>query len=168
MVDILGFAKILNNTGEASGFTRDDFHHEIQKRAAATRLSGETSAQAYTRVLLTPEGKELYKAYRAAPAPVQAAQDFPLPKEKPEPAGPASREFDDLAHDMARKKGISFQQAHARLYTDPERAELVRRVKIEERDQTARVAASRSPIASATREFGRDGSLGRNPASGRM
>jgi hypothetical protein len=73
-VDTLDFAKILNNTGESCGFDRDDFHREIQKRAAETRSSHESEAQAYTRIMLTPEGKELYKAYRAAPVANQRSR----------------------------------------------------------------------------------------------
>jgi hypothetical protein len=97
----------------------------------------------------------LFKAAMIAP-PRQAAQDFPLPK-KPEAAGPASRELDALAREMARDKGISFQQAHAQLQsdTDPERKALVARVRREEMDATRMIRDQRWPITSAEREYER-------------
>jgi hypothetical protein len=48
-MDVLDFAKILNTTGETSGFDRDDFHHEIEKRAAKARLPNQTAQQAYAK-----------------------------------------------------------------------------------------------------------------------
>jgi hypothetical protein len=155
-MDTVDFAKILNETGNPSGLNRDDFHRAIEKRAKETRLDGETSAQSYTRIATqTPEGRELFKAYGNAP-PRQAAQDLPVPK-MPEPAGPASRELDELARWMAKDKGISFQQAHARLQadTDPQRKALVARVRREEMEATQRVREARSPITAATREYAR-------------
>jgi hypothetical protein len=158
MMDMRHFAKILVDSGNACGHARQDFEEEIVKRAE--RRGGESAAQAFTRFVTTDAtGKLLFKAAMMAP-PRQAPQDFPLPK-KPESAGPASAELDRLARQMAKDKGLSFQQAFVRIYenadtdTDPERAELVRRVKIEEREATRRVAESRWPITSAVREFSR-------------
>jgi hypothetical protein len=154
-MDTLGFAKILNETGNPSGLNRDDFHREIEKRATESRREGESLPQAYTRILETPEGQVLHDAYKRAPrAPVQAAQDLP---HTPKPAGPASKELDDLARAMAKDKGISFQQAHARLQADtnPERKLLVARVRREEMEATRMVRESRWPITTATREYSR-------------
>jgi hypothetical protein len=155
-MDTLSFAKILNETGETCGLDRNRYHDEIEKRARETRLEGETAAQSYTRVITqTPEGRELFKAYRRAPAPVQAAQD--LVREKPKAAGPASEELDELARAMSKDKGISFQQAHARLQSDtnPERKALVARVRREEMEATRTVREARWPITTATREYSR-------------
>jgi S-adenosylmethionine:diacylglycerol 3-amino-3-carboxypropyl transferase len=79
--------------------------------------------------------------------PPQRAQDL-----KPEPAGPASEELDRLARSMAREKKYSYQQAFSRIYSDPERAELVARVRQEEAELRARVAAQRFPTRNAERE----------------
>jgi hypothetical protein len=149
-MDTLDFAKILHTTGNACGFDRDDFHREIEKRAAETRSSRESEAQAYTRILQTSEGKELYKAYRVAPMgkpPIQEAQDIP----RPEPAGPASKALSELARFEAKAKNISYEQAFSRLLTSPDHRELVREVKREELSATRLVADSRWPLREAER-----------------
>jgi hypothetical protein len=92
----------------------------------------------------------LLKAALLAP-PRQAAQDIPVPK-KPESAGPATRELEALARDMARSKRYSYEQAFSALYTDPERAELVQRVKREEAEQRRAVVAQRFPMRDAELE----------------
>jgi hypothetical protein len=165
MVDTLGFAKLLNETGNAFGLTRDVFHAEIEKRAQATRLAGESPQQAYTRIVLTPEGKELLKAYRNAPVGKPEEQE---PQGlKPEPIGDASAELERLARSVARQKSISYERAYVQLLTDPSRAELARRVREEEMSATRAVRDSRWPIRAAEREFERDWRLGRNAASAR-
>jgi hypothetical protein len=173
MVDMLGFAKILNNTGEACGFDRDDFHHEIEKRAAATRVNGETSAQAYTRVLLTAEGKELYKAYRTAPVR-QAPQDIVPTRDRPEPKGPAAAELDRLVEEFVANynrtttgRRLSRQQGYSRVIELPENRRLRDAVRREEQEATLRIQQLRAPIWSAESEFERDFRLGRSPGSAR-
>jgi hypothetical protein len=174
MVDMLGFAKIANNTGETSGFDRDDFHHEIQKRAAATRVNGETSAQAYTRVLLTPEGKELYKAYRLAP-PRQAPQDIVPTRDRPEPIGPAATELDRIVSAFRDKynrettgRKISRQQAFSRVIDLPENRRLRDAVRREEMEATLRVQQLRAPIWRAEQSFEADFRLGESKGSRRL
>jgi hypothetical protein len=146
------FAKILVTQGLDCGRTRQDFEEDIAKRSEEIRAPGETKEQVFTRyATTTDDGRLLLKASMMAP-PRQAAQDLPVPK-TPEPAGPASKELDDLARWMAKEKGISFQQAHARLQADPERKALVARVRREEIEAGQRVREARSPITSATREY---------------
>jgi hypothetical protein len=149
MVDTLTLAKILNTSGNSCGLDKSDLDREIKKRAAATRAPNESEAQAYTRIMLTDDGRELYKALRAAPAaapPKPAVQDV-----KPEPAGPASKELEDLARDMARAKSYSYQQAFSRLYTDPERKALVRRYDKEQEELKQRITNARFPLNNAER-----------------
>jgi hypothetical protein len=93
----------------------------------------------------------LFKAAMLAP-PRQAVQDLPVPKKRPEPETPAAKELDALAREMARAKKYSYEQAFSRLYTDPERAELVARVKREEADLKRRVADARFPLRDAEEE----------------
>jgi hypothetical protein len=155
MDPIIRFAKILvDGAGDDSGVDRDTYHNELERLAKAERLPTETIAQSYTRLATTTEkGALLFKAARLAPAakkPVQAAQDF-----KPEPAGEASRELNDLAAGLATAKEISFASAHAQLQMDPRHKDLVARVRAEEQDVTARVAAQRKPITDAARQFSR-------------
>jgi hypothetical protein len=141
------FAKVaIASQGQTTGGqTRQDFENEIIKRA--DRRDGESSAQAFTRYATTTEdGKILFKAALLAP-PRQVVQD--LPAKKPESAGPASKELEDLARYMARSKKYTFQQAYSELYTDPERAELVARVKREEADLKRRVSDARFPLRDA-------------------
>jgi len=69
--------------------------------------------------------------------PRQAAQDL-----KPEPAGEASAELERLARSMAKEKRYTYQRAYSELYTDPNRAELVARIKQEEAELRARVRAT--------------------------
>src|SRR6516164_657307 len=117
MVDMLAFAKILKNTGETSGFTREDFHAEIQKRAEGIRRPGQSSAQAYASYLNTEPGRILHDAYKRAPAaPPQAPQDTATRNTKPAP-GPASEELSALARKLARERRITYAQAFTRLLT---------------------------------------------------
>jgi hypothetical protein len=155
MDSAIRFAKILvEGTGDACGIDRVTYHQALEKRALEAKGANETLQQAYVRIATTTdEGKLLFKAIRRAPVgkqPVQAAQDL-----KPEPAGPASKELDDLAADLATAKEISFASAHAQLQTDPRHKTLVARVRAEEQDVTARVAAQRKPITDAVRQFSR-------------
>jgi hypothetical protein len=153
MVDTLGFAKILNQTGESCGLDRDVYHAEIEKRAEAIRAPGMSREQAYTKVITeTPAGKELLKAYRSAPVakpPVEAAQDLP---ERPEPAGEASKELERMAAAESKRTGKSFAIAYTALLTSPEHRELASRVKREELSATRMVRDSRAPLLEAERE----------------
>jgi hypothetical protein len=166
-MNTLHFAKILVETGEPCGLDRTHYEAEIAKLAKASKRAGESDAQAFTRIATqTENGRLLFKAAVMGPKPKQAPQDFPLTK--PMAAGPASEELNELARDMARRKNISFEQAHTALQTDPERKELVARVRHEERDATSMVRDTRWPIRDAEERFARDWRLGSNPASGRM
>jgi hypothetical protein len=145
----LRFAKILTNTGEACGLDKDSLHQAIEKLAMETKRADESLAQAYSRTISEPgsDGALLFKAYKLAPEgkkPVQAAQSL-----KPEPIGEASAELERTARAMAKEKRITYQQAYSRLISDPERRELLERVKAEERAATGRVADSRWPLRSA-------------------
>jgi hypothetical protein len=167
-MDVRHFAKILVETGNQCGLDREDYHQALEKLATDAKRATESLPQAYTRIATTTdEGRLLFKAIGVAP-PRQAAQDLPAPKRKPEPVGPASRELNELAAAMARQKGLSFEQSYERLWSSPDRAELVRRVKQEEAEQRAEVRRQRWPIAEAERENERDWRLGRTPGSARM
>jgi hypothetical protein len=167
-MEVAHFAKIWLETGESCGLDRTHYVAEIARLAKASKRGGESDAQAWTRVATeSDQGRLLFKAAVMGPAPKQAPQDFPLPS-KPLAAGPASEELNELARDMARRKNISFEQAHTALQTDPERKELVARVRREERDATRMVHDTRWPIRDAEERFARDWRLGSNPASGRM
>jgi hypothetical protein len=170
----MDFAKILigSNGTNACGLDRDVYHREIEKRAAAIRTPAMSREQAYARVLETPEGTLLYKAYKTAPVaspPKQAPQDYE--DGRPEAAGPASRELNDLASKMAKDKGISFQRAYYRVIADlsafPDRRELLERAKFEEQAATREVRDSRWPIRAAEAAFERDWRLGRSAGSPR-
>jgi hypothetical protein len=158
-MDTVHFAKILSTTGNACGLDRGHYDREIAKLAAATKLPGESPQQGYVRISTqTAEGRELFKAAVKAPAPKQAPQDFANPR--PEAAGPASRELNELAAQMAKDKGISFQRAYYLVVADlsafPARRELLERAKLEEQAATREVRDSRWPIRAAEREFERD------------
>src|SRR5271166_3585779 len=150
-MDSRHFAKILVEQGIDCGQTRQHFENDISKRSEAIRRPGESREQAWTRFATeTDDGRLLFKAAMKAPPlepPQQAAQDL-----KPEPAGPASEELERLARSMAREKRYSYQRAYSELYTDPDRAELVARVKREEAELRARVSAQRFPLHNAERE----------------
>lgn len=157
MVDTLGFAKILLNTGH-SGLTRDDYHAEIEKRAAKNRLPHETVEQSYVRQITeTEEGKTLFKALKAAPVPTlplqtQAAQDF-VPRSR----GPASDKMDQLVDEFERNyaransKKLTRQPSYERVFNDERNRILREQVKAEERSTTSVVADARAPITSAWR-----------------
>jgi hypothetical protein len=150
------------NTG---GQTRQDFEEEIVKRAP--QVPGLTQEQIFTRYVTTDAtGRLLFKASVMA-APRQAAQDLPV-TQKPPSAGEASDELNELPRAMAKEKNLKFEQAFSALWTDPERAELVARVRREEAEQRARVQYSRWPIRAAEQEFSRDWRLGRSAGSRRM
>jgi hypothetical protein len=168
MQNTLVFAKCLVEDGNHCGITSDVYHNELEKLARANRRDGESLQQSYVRMAeQTEKGALLLKAAIAAPKPKAAPQDL-VPRSKPKPAGPASRELDEMAREMARAKKISFEQAHTALQTDPTRAELVARMRREEREATNRVASARWPIDVAEEEFEQNWRLGRSPGSARM
>jgi hypothetical protein len=148
--------------------TRQDYEAEITKRAEATRSAGETIEKALTRIATTTEeGKLLFKASVMAP-PRQADQDL-APRKSPEPVGgPATAQLNAMARAMARDKGVSFESAFARLWSDPERAELIQRAKREIAEATREVKSQRWPIEAAERELEQNWRLGRSPGSARM
>jgi hypothetical protein len=155
-MDIEHFCKILNTTGNACGLDKDIIHAEITKRAIEVSPGDESVAQAYTRyVTSTAEGREMLKAYRAAPVaakPRQAPQELEY---KPPSTADLKREAQDIAH----REGISLMQARLRVESN-----MLRRA----RDKATRdVADQRRPIAEAERENERDWPLGRSPGSAR-
>jgi hypothetical protein len=142
-MDDLDFAKILLNTGESSGRTKDDFHREIEKRAAEIRRAGESPQQSYTRyVTEMPEGRILLKAYRVAPHPKQAPQDFV--ERRNVPKGPAGKGMDAMIRELRRSKNLSYEQALSRIAQD--RKELLAAIRREEIEATAAVRQSREPV----------------------
>jgi hypothetical protein len=164
-MDVLDFAKIQNRTRQLVGLDQGDYHSEIQKRAEETRSSHESEAQAYTRILLTPEGKELYKAYRNAPVaanPKPAVQDL-----KRIQAGEATRDLEALAQEMADRMKVSREKAYTSFWTDPRRAELVAAVKQEERELAEWIKTQREPTQAAYDQYRRDWRLGRSKGSAR-
>jgi hypothetical protein len=171
-MDNLGFAKILNETGNACGRDKDDFHREIEKRAEATRVAGQSQAQAYSKYLETPEGNELYKAYRAAPAPKQAPQDF-VP-EPPLARGPAAAKLQEIVdkflndYNEKNSRKISREQAYERVISSESHRALRAAVLAEERAASREIRDQRAPIWSAGRDLERDWSLGRSRGSARM
>jgi hypothetical protein len=159
-MDPLRFAKILVETGETCGNDRDFYHHAIEKRAAETRRDDESPHQAYVRILETPEGQLLHDAYKrapVAPAPKQAPQDL---VREPRAAGEASEELNRMAQTMAKEKKLTFQQAYARLWSDPSHADLRERIRTEERRASQEVSDQRWPIRAAERDNERDWRLG--------
>jgi len=116
-----------------------------------------------------PSHRALFKAAVHGPEPKQSPQDLVLPKKNPEPAGgPATEKLNELARFMSKDKGISFEQAFSRLWTDPSRASLVNRVKRERAEATRDAREQRWPIAAAEEELEQDWRLGRSPGSARL
>ena len=137
-MDIEHFCKILNTTGNACGLDKDIIHAEITKRAIEVSPGDESVAQAYTRyVTSTAEGREMLKAYRAAPVaakPLQAPQELEYRR-------PATADLKREAQDIADREGISLMQARLRAHT---------RALRRERDKATRdVADQRRPITEA-------------------
>jgi hypothetical protein len=139
-VDVVAIAKALVVDGIKCGATADDFESAIVKRAAAA-YPGLSSQQQYSRFIETDPGKTLFKAATmAARSVAQAAQDWAPPQKS---FGPAGEELNRLAASMARSKNLSLGESYSRLISDPTRADLVRRVKEEERKATQAVTNQR-------------------------
>jgi hypothetical protein len=162
-VDVLDIAKSVNQRAALGldqhfmGLDQGHFHAEITKRAAKARLPNQSKEQAYAAQLETPEGRELFLAYKRAPAaPSQPAQDLVPRNSKPSP-GPASEELAALARKLARERRITYARAYTQLLTDPleGHAELAARVREEERAATRAVCDAREPIWQAQRQFER-------------
>jgi hypothetical protein len=170
MVSITDMAKVfVSGTGHDFGLDRTDFEREIYKMAEATKLPGESRAQAFTRISTqTAEGRILFKAAVRGKAPVQSAQDFVERNTKPVP-GPASEEMSRLAHKLARERRISYQQAYTRLFESEAHRDLRDRIKVEEAEATRAVRDQREPIWRAQEELGRpDFRLGSSRGSSRL
>jgi hypothetical protein len=149
-MDALSFAKILLDDGNAMSLDRDFYHRELKKRANATRRDGESEAQAYVRVLETPEGVTLHEAYKrapVAPAPVPAPQGI-----KPQELGEASRAMNGKAKELAAAEKITFEQAFTRILLQPENKQLAAAVRAEERDLQTRYSAQMKPITESVRQ----------------
>jgi hypothetical protein len=150
-LDIVDIAKrFVEPGGDPGGVTKADFEDELRKRAAAAypNLPFASAFSAYARN--DRDGQFLMRAVlKAERAVTQAAQQLPPMKS----FGPAGEELGRLARWMARSKSISHQQAFKTLYSDPSRAELVRRVREEERRATEAVRGQRAPIRNAERLY---------------
>jgi hypothetical protein len=168
-MDILDFCKILNATGQPSGLDKAMINAEIQKRAEAEiREPGLSPQQLYTRYVTTTDaGRELFKAVGRAPDPRPAVQDLSNVR-GPISAGESSRDLNALAQEMADKMKVSREKAYTALWVDPRRAELVARVKQEERDLQEWMRGQREPTQAAYDEYRRNWRLGRSPGSARM
>jgi len=123
---ILMFAK-MQTEGRTTGLDKNAYHAAIEKRASETRRAGESDAKAYTRVITeSDEGRLLFKAYKAAPAPV-----FPVNNDAEEdyahgnPKDEAVRAILDGAKRVqaeAKTKSVVLSDAQAfdRYYNAPE------------------------------------------------
>jgi hypothetical protein len=174
-MDILDFAKLMNasTTGQTFGLDKNDLHREIVKRAEKSRRPGQSTQQSYRDVLLTPDGNELYRAYKRAPA--APPQDFVPTRDKPEPKGPAAVELDRLVEEFAARynrtttgRKLSRAQAYDRVFNDPENRRLRDAVRREEMEQTVRVQQLREPIWRAEQAFEADFRLGSSRGSARI
>jgi hypothetical protein len=144
--NMITFAKMVISQGVAPGLTAADFHTAIQKRAEAGRLPGETAEQAYTRFILdNPDGRLLFKAYRAAPKPVASAapadenQDYVT-------RGPAEKEMhiaveNHRAAAAAQGQTLTPAQAFTAVYTSPAHRGLKARYDAETAASAAKRAA---------------------------
>jgi hypothetical protein len=170
-MDVLDIAKSVNQSAALGldqhfmGLDRGHFHDEITKRAESARLPNQSKESAYVAVLETEEGKQLYKAMRAAPAPRSPQQDFVDPK--PEPATDAERELDRLARQVARTANISMTRAKGRVLQDPQHKKLVSALMAAEQRASAEVKRQRSPIWQAQESHGQSWRLGYSAGSAR-
>jgi hypothetical protein len=153
---------------EPCGLDKADLHREIERRAEKSRLPNQSRQQAYAAVLATPEGKELYKAMRAAPpAPPTAPQEMVVRDSKPEPTD-AERELDRLARDVSRVANISLARAKGRILQSPQHQRLVRALMADEQRATRAVRDARDPIWRAQEELEQNWRVGRSPGSRRI
>jgi hypothetical protein len=171
MVDILDIAKSINQSAALGldqhfmGLDQGHFHAEIQKRAV--RRPGQSAQQAYRDVLLTPDGNELYQAYKRAPAaPPTAPQDLAERDAKPSP-GPFSQQLAALARKLSRERRTTYARAYTQILTSPDHAELAARVRDEERQASRAVFEARRPIWRAQESLEQNWRLGRSPGSAR-
>jgi hypothetical protein len=150
-MDSRHFAKMLVTQGIDCGQTPEFFENDIAKRAEAIRRPGESREQAFSRFATeTDDGRLLFKAATmAARSVAQAAQDV-APEQKA--FGPAGRLMNELAVELARSKSLTLQESYSRLIVDPARADLVRRMREEEKRATDAVTRQRWPMWNAERE----------------
>jgi hypothetical protein len=101
--------------------------------------------QAFTKFVTTdPTGKLLFKAsLPVARSVAQSAQGFGAAAKA---FGEAGRQLNELAAAMARSKSLSMQESYSRLIADPSRAELIRRVREEEKRATEAATRQRWPL----------------------
>jgi hypothetical protein len=128
---IVMFAKMAVSQGRSPGLEKDAFYDAIVKRAEALRADGESSQQAFAKVIIEDEtGKLLYQAMKIAPgletkAALDPEQDYVSP-------GPAHDEINARA--LTRMKGdpkLSYERAFTNEYTDPKNRPLKSRVDAE-------------------------------------
>jgi hypothetical protein len=146
---ILTFAKMVIDQGVAPGLDCNDFHKAIEKRAEKIRKAGETAEGAYTRFITSdPDGKLLFKAYRAAPKPAMPFSSAAPADEDQDyvPRGPADKAMRSLIerHQLqAAKDGkpLSYAQAFTRVYEEAANRELKAEWDAEQAETTAKRAA---------------------------
>ncbi|MBT5415150.1 MAG: hypothetical protein HOK81_11170 [Rhodospirillaceae bacterium] len=96
---------------EEEPMTKSTIHESMKKNAEANRREGETPAQAFARYARTPEGRETYSRYRAAPAPTPVSK---AEEGSPFPPSESLGEIEKAAGEMClRDPALTRQQAIA-------------------------------------------------------
>jgi hypothetical protein len=110
--------KILDD-GCFDDFEKSDYMGLLDMLAAEIQMDGESIQKAFTRGLETPAGRELFGLMKRAGgsevrAPKDAVQDTVARRNEP-----ATIELELKAQELARKTGLSYEQAYTRIIDDP-------------------------------------------------
>jgi hypothetical protein len=107
-----------NQSGETNMATsKAEIHKLISELSEKHREDGQSPSQAYAEFIKRhPDGQKLYQCYRLADGPSYVP---PAPVEVRKVAeGPALRELNELAVELAKRENISVPQAFAAIYAD--------------------------------------------------
>jgi hypothetical protein len=122
--------------GDSTTATRKDFYRAIEKLADDYRrdhpLERLTKERAFAKVVDTPDGRVLFRAYSKSPGD---DLDLATPKAPdPTPVAPSLAKLNDLAAKCrADSPALTFEQAFTKVYEDPANRELVAAEKVERR-----------------------------------
>jgi hypothetical protein len=116
-LEIIKLAKSINAGTSANHASKASWYEVMKRLAEQDRKSGQSSEQAFAAFIQTPDGAELFKAYKSASGPDFAAPAAPVQVIKTDSAYARLRKIADGI--IVEQPQLTREQAFARAFSDP-------------------------------------------------